>query len=380
MALQSLTGGWTSQIGPTPLFTTTGNTTITLDAAAEAAIYIGYLTWSDGGSHTIDTTGSSALGWRSAAATFANGSTIVKVGLAPVDTGAGPAARASNTTNVINFDVSKSHTGGGGGITANAWQTNVPDTGTKTIANGDLIAFAVQMTARGGADAIRPTHRVAPYNTHRPTVTSHTGGAYATEIGSPNCIVVASDGTVGYFHASEVFSSFTTRTWNSGDATKEYGQLYNLPFPCKIYGIYGWLDPDADCDIVLYSDPLGTPVAEKTISIDANVVTSANLSAFFCLFPAAYSLNASTNIAAVFKPGGSNVSTIFKTIGSATYRITDSWGTTGYGISRASGAFANANTSLDHYYIGLLGGGFDDGAGAAGGMLRHPGMMGGLNG
>src|SRR5688572_26489938 len=71
---------------------TLGNTT--LDAANEACIMVGRLWWNDLGSHTIDTTGSSSLQWRTGASTFANGSTVVKVGLAAVDTGNGPAARA----------------------------------------------------------------------------------------------------------------------------------------------------------------------------------------------------------------------------------------------------------------------------------------------
>jgi hypothetical protein len=52
--------------------------------------------------------------------------------------------------------------------------------------------------------------------------------------------------------------------------------------------------------------------------------------------------------------------------------VADTWGVDGYGISRASGAFSNANSSLDHYYIGLIIGAFDDGAGAgaAGGISR----------
>jgi hypothetical protein len=63
----------------------------------------------------------------------------------------------------------------------------------------------------------------------------------------------------------------------------------------------------------------------------------------------------------VFKPGGSNVSAYFKTLANSAHRIADMWGTSGYGISRASGAFSDANSSLDHYYIGLLVGAFDSG-------------------
>lgn len=344
--------------------TALATTTNTMDAADEATIYIGQVFTSDGASHTIDTTGSSSLQWRTSTVTFANGGTTVVVGLAAVDTGAGPPGRASNTTNVINFDVSKSLTGGGGGVTTDAWQTHVPDTGTKTIANGDFVAFAVQMTARGGADSVRAAIQSASSSVHRPTVTGYIGGSYTALSGVPNCIIVFSDGALGYFYGGSVFSTINTRTWNTGGAVDEYGQLYNFPFPMKIHGIYGHIDSDADCNIVLYSDPLGTPVAEKTVSIDANAVSGTTGRMFQVLFSSPYTYAPNTNIGAVFSPGASNVSAYYRTLANADHRVADVWGTSGYGIQRAAtgvGAFADSNSSLDHYYIGLLVGAFEHG-------------------
>lgn len=363
MAIAGLGGGFCSLVGPSTLVAlgVPASTTTTIDAANEAAIYIGRIATSDGGSHTIDPSGSSSLGWRSGSLTFANGGTTVIVGLAAVDAATGPPPRAANAADVITFDVSKSLTGGGGGITANAWQTHVPDTGTKTIAHGDLVAFAVQATARGGTDAIRPTHATINAVRQRPSVTNFTGGSYAASTSGPNIIITFSDGAIGWFFATDVFSVQSTRTWNSGSATKEYGQLYQLQFPTKVYGIYGWVAPSADTDLVLYSDPLGTPVAEKTISIDSNTTSVATGALFFELFPAPYTAGPNQKLGAVFKPGGTDISAYYKTIASAGHRVSDAWATGGYGISRASGAFADANSSLDHYYIGLIVGAFEHG-------------------
>jgi hypothetical protein len=208
-------------------------------------------------------------------------------------------------------------------------------------------------------------------------MTQFTASTYTALAATPNALITFSDGATCHLQGTDIFTSLNTRTWNSGSATKEYGQLFNLPFPMKLYGIYGWLDPDADCDIVLYSDPLGTPVAERTISIDANVVSSANVRRFQFNFAAPYTATANQNIAAVFKPGGSNVNVIYRTLANAGHRVADVFGTSGFGISRASGAFANANSSLDHYYIGLIAGAFDDGAGgASGGGIRLAGRGG----
>jgi hypothetical protein len=276
---------------------------ITQDAANEASIFYGQITTDDGGSHTIDTTGSSSLQWRTNAVTFANAGSTFKVGLAAMDTTNGPPGRAVNVADVITLDVSKSLTGGGGGVTANAWQTHVPDAGTKTVANGDFIAFCTQMTARGGADSIL-TSNSSTNPSPRPGVTQFAGGSYAAVGSAPLCIISFSDGHLGWFGGSVIFSSVTSQTWNSGSATKEYGNYLQFPFPVKIYGIYSMFVPSGDCDFLLYSDPLGTPVAQKTVSIDANAVPAATVRPMDMLFDSPYTTTANQPLAVIAKPGG----------------------------------------------------------------------------
>ena len=365
MAWVSLPGQQISYVGPGILahLSNPALTNAPVDATNEAIIMVGHMMTSDGASHTIDTTGSSSIGWRSAAVTFSNGGTTVKIGIAPVLTTAGPPGRASHTTDVINFDVSADFTGGGGGITANAWQTSVPTTGTKTIANGDLVAVAIQMTARGGADSVAITYNQWTTAHHFPGLTTFVGGSYGSNSAGPLILVTFSDGALGYFFNCDVASAITGRTWNSGSATKEYGQLYQFPFPTKIYGLWGWVDPDNDFEVVLYSDPLGgSPVAEKTVSIDASTAQSTAGRKFAIPFPAPYYADAYEKVGAILKPGASNISTWYITLANSGHRVAlPGVGTAGYGISRATGAFADANSSLDHYYIGLIVGAFTHG-------------------
>jgi len=355
MALTNVPGA-PFQIGPS-LATLRTNASLAnlsvIDAVNEASIFVGYVATSDGASHTIDTTGSSKLEWNSGALTFANAGTTVKVGLATVDLAAGPPARATNAANVITFSVSKTLVGGGGGITANANQSHVPDAGTLTVANGDFIAFAVQMTARGGTDSV-VLRGVTGSPQHGAVVTQYAGGTYSLSGVQPNCFITFSDGATGYFYGSEIALTTATTTFNSGSATKEYGQLYNFPFPLKIIGAYGWVNPTNNFDVVLYSDPLGTPVAEKTVSVDANTVASAAARLIVTIFPTAYTYTANTNIVLAYKPGASNIAVYAKTIAAAAHRIADVHGTSGYGVSRATGAFSDIGSSLTHYYTGLL--------------------------
>lgn len=365
MTIQSIPGGF-DLVGPNVHSIVPSDISSSqINATGEAVIFVGRITTSDGGSHTIDTTGSSSIGWRADGVTFTNPSTSFSVGVAPVDNTAGPPGRASNTTNVIDFDVKAVFAGGGGGVTA-GWQTTVPTTGSKVIADGDLVAVAFQMTNRAGVDDILVSHMAAAQNVSRPGVTGFTA-SYSNRFGLPNCVIRFADGAYGYFEGGDVVSTITTRTWNSGSATKEYGQLYQLPYPVKVRGVYGFAAIGADTDIVLYSDPLGTPVAEKTASILRRSLTVASGSFFYERFSSPYSVAANQPIGAVFKPGASSISTYLKTLGAATHRIADPWGLTGYGINRASGAFANENSSLAHYYIGLLVTGADDATGGGGG-------------
>ncbi len=372
-------------IGPFIGNMSTGTPIVTapvLDAANEAVIMIGQVVTSDGGSHTIDTSGSSAIGWATNAVTIGT-TTAVSVGIAAVDLTAGPPARAVAVADVITLDVAAVFVGSG--ITANAWQTSVPTTGTKTIANGDFVAICIQMTVRAGADVVRPQGATKTVDSHRPITTIFVGGGYTglsapaapQPVGggytaanfAPNAIITFADGALGWLQESEISTTINTRTWNSGSAAVEYGQLYEFPFPMKIYGLYGFVDPDANFDMVLYTDPLGTPVAAKTVAIDLNAVTSATGRRIYVMFDSP-----------VTTTGASNISTYYRTIANAAYRIADIGGTSSMGVARASGAFAAENSNLDHYYIGLIVGAFDDAAGGGGGLLRHPGTNGGLNG
>lgn len=359
MTAQAVPGGGGIPFGAyvlQPISDPTFAASILMDAAKEAIIMIGQIVTSDGGSHTIDTTGSSSLAWRAGAVTFANAGTTVKVGLATVDTTTGPPGRAVNVADVITFDVSKSLTGGGGGITANAAQNHVPDTGTKTIANGDFVAFCVQMTAVAGADLVNATTGNQS-GERRPSVTSFTGGAYASVTSPPDAFITFSDGATGYFLGGQVFSTVASTNFNNGSSPKEIGQLYQFPFPVTVSGIMvmGGSTATGNFDLVLYTDPLGTPVAQATASVTGATLMSASSGRILAGFATPYTVPANTPFAVIMKPTtANNVNITSKVLGNAAQRISDPFGIVGYGVSRSSGAFANVNSSLTNYYIGPL--------------------------
>jgi hypothetical protein len=356
---------------------------VTMDNTNEATIMYGYVVTSDGGTHTLDNTGS--IGWKTGTFTgsqFSDSATRVLVGVTDVIDSAGPAARADNTTDVIDFDVSATFAGAGGGLTSNAWQTSAMTTGSKVIANGQLIAICVQMTVRGGTDGIIYRGMALGAGYHASNVTGYVGGSYVTQGALPNAIITFGDGAYGWLVGTELFSSETvTEAPASNTTPDEVGQLYSFPYPMKIHGLYANVDPDGDFELVLYRDPLNNDglglSAVKTVAVDANRTASATGRRIFVVFDSPYTTTANQVIAAVIKPTTTTAITVYKrTIANAAHRITEIGGTSSYGVSRtdAGAAFANVNSSLTHYYVGLMAASFDDGVQTGGGGARMIGL------
>lgn len=236
------------------------------------------------------------------------------------------------------------------------------------------MAVGFQMTARAGADSILVQSVVSlAAGNGQPTVTDFTGGSYSNKTNLPNVVVVASDGTRGYLYGGYVASvGSTTQAWNSGSATKEYGNILRFPFPVRAYGILAANNVAGDCDFILYSDPLGTPVAQKTVSVDLNTIGNSSVGTELRLpFSSTYDLAANTDYAVIAKPtSGTNVSMTYKTYNDANHQNSEALGTDCYAINRASGAFAAQNSNKDRFAIGLLVGAFDNAVSASSGISR----------
>jgi hypothetical protein len=273
--------------------------TSTLNAAGETQHTVGYIRLQNpyGGSKTISAAGGGRIVWDTSSVTFANAGTTFKVGIQDVSTATSP-AQGDGT-----FDVEASFTGGGGGVTANTTQTSVMTTGTKTIAHGNLIAITFAMTARGGTDsiAVENTHPgVYSNGANLPAVTNNTGGSYTKLANAiPNCYIIFDDGTIGWFLGCPFIQVQPTGLpINSGTATAdEYGNIINSPTTFLALGMEAELtinNTSADFEMLLYSDPLGTPVVERIITIDATQVASTNVGWIGAMFTTPFLIKANT--------------------------------------------------------------------------------------
>ena len=339
-----------------PLLPYTGSSalaSVTLNATGETCVFAGSVILENpfGGSKTISSAGGGKIVWRSGTTTFANGSTTFDIGLQDISTASSP------TQGDGVFDVKASFTGGGGGITSAAVQTSAMTSGSKTIAHGDMVAMVFSMVAAGGADSVIVTvnqnNAGLSMANGFPAVTDNTGGSYARVTPAlPNAYIIFDDNTIGWFYGSWFDSaSRTNSTYNSGTGTAdEYGNFIQYPFTFQALGLHfaGQVSGNsADAELLLYSDPLGTPSVQRTITLDATQwpVTATALSSSF-LFSTPITLKANTPYGISLRPTtANNVSLAYRDVDNTTGGKAGDVGTNNYAIRRLdnTGAFSDFN-------------------------------------
>jgi hypothetical protein len=373
MALQSL--GTPLLLSPGP---TIGHgislTATTVDAAGESVSCVGYIRLSSGPgtSKVLSAAGSGKIHVCLGALTFANGSTNVRVGVNDVD-----AAGVEDGTH----DVYGDFVGGGGGLSANGVNNLTMTSGTKTIADGDLVAIVVEMTARGGADSVvvnRATMSggsVLPYA----TVDAGSGPAKAGGNGAALCAIEFDDGTIGYMANMWARFPVLQTAFASNSTPDEYALVFQVPFKARVSGLFAGLGNLAaadDFELILYSDPLGTPVAELTAAQD---MTIGDGQIWISRQSGSYTLSPGTNYAIAIRPTTTNTLSFYRFdlgTGGANLRKACVFGTncSTYYRQDNAGAFGNESTTS----IPMLGvwiDQLDDGVSAGGGGGRRPRLV-----
>lgn len=268
MTFASTPGGllfpnWTPTLVPSLTLGTTLNT------ATDKECYVGHLYWQDRApSKTVSSAGGQ-IKFLASSATFASGSTTIDVGIQDVDATNGPVVRGDGT-----FDVKKTLTGGVDTITGGgAWNTINMATGSKVIAHSALVAVVVDMTARGGTDALVINGVQGPNTSalnNRPTITRFKTSAWGNVGNIPNVIIVADDGTIGILDGTLPFSTANSETFSDSSNPDERGLMFRVPWACKadaLCGVIFGAGAAADITMAIYSDPTGTPAVVSGSSI-----------------------------------------------------------------------------------------------------------------
>lgn len=353
----------------------------TVDAAGESVGAIGYAQLEAGsGSKTISAAGGGAIWWWCGTVTaWADAGSEFRVGLQ----GVGATGLEDGSWGVYGSVI------GTTSITSSSWQKMVMTSGSVTLNQNDLFAIVGELVSRGGSDSINPRRLQpainpgsgvvglgVPYGTvDTGTLTKATSAFMA--------IILFDDGTTGWIQGlplGGLGSSFATLSWNSGSSPNEYGMAFQPTVPVRISRLLSLLhnlNTTDLVDLVLYSDPLGSPSVIEAVTLDMNRMSGSGGAVLHIGgLSTDRTLSPSTVYGVVAKPNNTgNISLNYIDFGSGNSAIkrASRFGASCKMISRSggSGAFAEVQP---HYLpmFGITVNGLHDGLGMADRVIAIP--------
>lgn len=346
---------------------------ITIDAANEYAHINGYCVLEGkSGSKTISSAGGKIHFLVGAATiTFSDASTNLRVGIQDMSTSGVP-GRGDGT-----FDVYDDLVGGTDTLTATTWKTVTMSSGSKTISHGEKISVVIGMTARGGTDSMKVRGASTPSGlaSQFPNSTFESGGSFSATAQIPNIVIEFDDGTLGTLLGSWVTSTgalSTTTSFDNASTPDEYCNILRWQYPVNVFGISVQVRPEAnasDLELILYSDPLGTPSAIETVTVTAaNFHSTASVRSAFVALSTVRSLSANTDYAVAIRPtSANNISIATHDVNAAAHWNTMDMGDECYMATRTNqtGAFSGTTTQRVFGLSVCLCGFGDDAGGAA---------------
>lgn len=330
-------------------------------------------------SKVLSAAGGGSLFWRTGTGiVFSNAGTQLDLGLQDVDLATGIEDDV--------FDVSATLVGGTDTIGSSAYIKTVMESGSKTLVNGGLIAAVWDMISRGGTDAV---------NTVRQNMQWWGLGAndplfpYGTALGAktnnvPWVMFKTDDGTIGWIQGLGLpIPALTTVVFNSGSSPNEYCHTWDQIGTIQIcgMGLAAWNIATADdFAIILYRDPYGSPV--EVARFDADAPSSARDSGSMAagIWPIALTTleHGQTYGVTLKAETVNNISHGYVALGAGftELRSLSRYSNTKVATrSGGSGAFSEISNSMGTFVLDEAS--LSDGVGG-GGLLRHPGMVGGL--
>jgi hypothetical protein len=278
------------------------NSSEIVDGTAEYRATIGRMCLEGGtGSKTISSAGG-AITFLPVASTFANAGTTVRVGIQDVNSTGDPDGT---------YDVYADLVGGTDTIPASTMR-HVPMTnGTKTIAHGDLVCVRVGMQSRAGADSVSICNIVSGYYD---SMVFPYGHFNTVKRANPSPFMVKfDDGTIGWIEdvplPYNMAGTADLLSFSSSTTPDEYAAIFRFPFGTSVRAAGVRLSAVAateDFEMILYSDPLGTPSAVQTITADASYIGTTGLGWWWGTFDPSIELSADTDYAIAIRPTTTN--------------------------------------------------------------------------
>lgn len=279
--------------------TTTGST---MNAVGESNFIVGRVYFpAQTGTKTISAAGGGRICFNTAAGiVWASGSTNVRVGIQDV---------ANTGIEDGTFDVYVDLVPGTETIANNTLYNFAMESGTKTLTYGQEIAVGATMTARGGTDVfsldrvVRPIPLSYPYDTHL--------GSKSTNV--PCFLLIFDDGTYGWILTAPLLwdtaDGNTTIAFNSGSSPDEYAGTFSPTIPARLIAIGAQVESIASADsyeVILYSDPLGTPSVIETITPDPDMLAGGGADPVLHMLATVQDLTPGTVYGVAYRPTTAN--------------------------------------------------------------------------
>ena len=217
---------------------------------------------------------------------------------------------------------------------------------------------------------------------HFPQVVAVTAGpTYTSQALAPVALIEFDDGTYGFIDGALVLEPvlstnfFSTASIDTGTNPDEYALIFELPVPVTVDALMGVINPEAttsDFELILYSDPEGTPAAIETIAIDANQVAGAGIARRMVVpLTTPRALSANTKYAVAVRPTTTNNITVLTYgVNDAAHWAAHSLGTNGYAGTRIDQTGAFSPDTVQRVHLGFRVSALDDGTGSGSGGQR----------
>jgi hypothetical protein len=260
--------------------------------------------------------------------------------------------------------------------------------GTAVLTVGDLYAIVLTATAGFGGTfvctyAVSTVGYGSPYLATKDSAGSWTKAA----VGNAGMLIGAKNAAGNYFRiagaAGPVSAAPAYQAYSSSTNPDERGNRFVPDVPCTCYGalvvVSGGSSPgdNDDFDVLLYSAPT-TAISQletKSFDGDANVANAMH----FVIFDSPQDLTAGTEYGITVRATGSETQSVPRWDFTANGDLRAHMGVDFYSITRNDATGNATGVSTQVYGVYPLFSKFDDGAGGGGGgMVRHPGMTGGL--
>lgn len=221
-------------------------------------------------------------------------------------------------------------------ISSNSLLQTPMETWSKTITHGDIVAITAEMVSRWGTDSVILTwHPSWWYNFSLFPYATVDSGSWPAKTTTMSVFIIEFDDWtlwwIEFWPRIDRISGFASFSYNSSSSPDEYAALFKVPFKCEVnggaLGLGGVATTDA-FEMILYSDPLWTPVAEATEARDPFYIgsTANAIVPHWARFSTPYTLMPNTWYALAARPTTTNsISFWYRDFGSGWEKFKKPW-------------------------------------------------------